>query len=57
MLTVLDAIELAELKRDFECWTLLAEQYPQRAEYKKHADALELMIIEQEDRHGIRKEV
>jgi len=45
MLTVQDVIELSELKKDFECWSLLAEQYPQKLEYKKHVDALELMII------------
>ncbi|MHA2039878.1 MAG: hypothetical protein ACW98X_25975 [Promethearchaeota archaeon] len=50
MITVADAIEIAELKRDWECWELLAEQYPKKIEYKKHADALQLMILDLEDR-------
>ena len=55
MITVQDAIEIAELKKDFECWSLLAEQFPNNLSYKKQADAMELMIIELEsrDRHGI----
>ena len=45
MITVNDQKEIAELKRDWECWALMAEQCPGREDFKKHADALELMIM------------
>lgn len=45
MLTVADVIEIKELKQDFECWALLAEQFPNNLSYKKQADTLELMIM------------
>jgi len=50
MITVNDAKEIAALKRDFECWSLLVEQFPKRLDYKKMADMLELQIMNLEER-------
>ena len=48
MLTISDAQELAALKREFESYTLLAQEYPWKFEYQKKADALELLILSKE---------
>ncbi len=50
MLTCSDLIELNELRKEFEYYSLLCEQFPNREDFKKRADSAELLIISiQED--------
>jgi len=45
MLTMSDQQELAALKMEWQSYTLLAEEFPKKQEFRKLADSLELMII------------
>ena len=45
MITVQDAIELRELRREFEEATLMADAFPKKQEFRKLADSLELLIM------------
>ena len=45
MITVQDAIELRDLRREFEEATLMADAFPKKQEFRKLADSLELTII------------
>jgi len=45
MLTCADQIDLANLKREFEYYSILCEQFPNREDFKKRADSAELLII------------
>ena len=46
MITVQTAIELRDLRREFESASLMAEDFPERLEFRKLADSLELLIID-----------
>ena len=52
MLTVQDAIELRDLRREFEEATLMSEAFPKNKYFKKRVELLELMIcnIESDNR-------
>lgn len=45
MITVQTAIELRNLRRDFEDATLMSKAFPNKLEFQKRADMLELRII------------
>ena len=45
MITTQDAIELRDLRREFEDATLMSQAFPKKLEFRKLADSLEIAII------------
>jgi hypothetical protein len=52
MITLNDQKEIAALKREWESYELMVEQFPGNTYWRKIADALELKIMELESRGG-----
>ena len=45
MITTADAIELRDLRKEFEAASLMANAFPNKEEFRKRADSLEIRII------------
>ena len=48
MLTVLDDIKLKELRQEWESAETMARQFPERLDFRKLADSLQILIISKE---------
>lgn len=53
MQTTSGAIQLKDLRQEFESLSLLAKEFPNKLEIQKQADALELKIAELESKWGM----